>query len=341
MVQLRIQRVGSIGSPVRIELAYRQKDGSNIYYNQQGHVISELDVQSGKASPWFLKFEKGEKSKILSIDLETGKDADKKTEDFKRYQGQVNIKNALFNHPFLAHAKNTNRGSTTIAEIIDVNEEQITSVQEIKRMKAVLDTVSDMSIEEMVNLCYYLQMPTSGQTPEQIYSGLLDRKTGIAYLNYQKVMSMSKDPKSEIVVSVNKAIHLGIIEIANGAYFYRGEAVAETLDNLYLHFLNNGQIFTMLKRQVSEKDMLPVSISNELDANKGREKMAETIDSRLVLKEEYSEDEIKELKQMAKDRNIMGWFNAKPATLVEKIAEYDRRIADKEAARSIKETHLS
>jgi hypothetical protein len=154
-------------------------------------------------------------------------------------------------------------------------------------------------------------------------------------------MSMSKDPKSEIVVSVNKAIHLGIIEIANGAYFYRGEAVAETLDNLYLHFLNNGQIFTMLKRQVSEKDMLPVSISNELDANKGREKMAETIDSRLVLKEEYSEDEIKELKQMAKDRNIMGWFNAKPATLVEKIAEYDRRIADKEAARSIKETHLS
>lgn len=334
MVQLRIERVGSTASPIKLEMAYRLRDGKNVYYSPQGQMISEEDYKKG-AQVYTIGFEKGEISRIVQFDLETGKNELPKTEAYKAWVGQVTLKDALFQHTFVDHPKNQNIGSKVLFRLVDVNEEKINGVQEIKRAMALMNKISDMDIIKMRDTCYYLNVPTTGKTAEDIYVELLKPGFGYAYKFYDKIMNMATDPRTEVTVNVNKAIHMNIVEIKNGGYFHRGEQVANTLDGLYVYFLENGPLFTGLKKQVVENDTLPISVGNELDANKGRVQLADDFASKQTLKTEISEAEHAANKVIAEELNILGRHNAKPETLARMITDKQKQIAEREAAKRL------
>lgn len=335
MVQLRIERIGSINNQDQLIMAYRQKNGLNVYYGVAGQLISEEDYRSGKFQPYTITFEKGEKSKVIYFDTKTGADAEKKSEEYKRWAGQVALKTALYQHPFVENPKNENFSKLKF-RLVDVNQEKVDGVTEIKRALTIMTKISDMDIAEMRDLCYYIGAPTLEKTAEDIFVDLLKPSVGFAYRYYDKVMNFSTDPRFEIIVNTNKAIHMNIIEIKNGGYFYSGQMVSNNLDALFVYFIENPSIFTGMKRQVIEKDELPISIGNELNTNKGRKQLAENFESNFTTKKEYSHEEHENLRKIAKDMDLMGWQNAKPETLVNMIEKRKKYLAEKEAAKNLK-----
>lgn len=189
-------------------------------------------------------------------------DEDKKTTDFV---------NALQMHTQV-HTEgwtNPNRQGTPQFEFIDKRKQDDIKVKKLKERAVVFNMVNNMSVNEFMDISFFVGHNPVGKSFEETFVTLLDFETGILMKNPSTFMNDWASPDQNHIVTVRKAIDLKIISAKDGKYYVNTEIVGDSVDGVIAYMKVNDKLYDYVQRQVSERDILP------LDVNRGNIKVGE------------------------------------------------------------------
>jgi hypothetical protein len=226
----------------------------------------------------------------------------------------------LREHSQVKWAGNNPNLTNSIYELIDIGKQQNAKVQDIKKMKRVMNFVDGLDIKSVYNLCNYLQLDVTGKDMNEIYIILLNPETGLAYANYDKVVSIEEDEDAELKIVVNKGLIMNLIQMKGTEYFYGGKMVAGSLPELYYYFKNTNDLYEKgLKKAVEEKEIdLPVTIQYADNFQSGRALFEEKVESKKQI-EEITPELLEWAKEKAAELDVKGRNLMKPETLVSSV----------------------
>jgi hypothetical protein len=340
IVKIKLQRLGSLGSEFPLELYYETPNGVVAIDSHYEYITEQeyTNPTNGKM-PHKITFAIKEESKVMTFDF-SGMEADKTSDKYKNALKQRRLYDVIIGHPFV---ETETKPAQKVAQIrvVDEDADIKNQVAKIKKRLQVSNFVNNLNEEGMINLCAYLNKPVISLDPKQIYVELLkDKKTltdkrghiaivdGWAFEDMDRTLSIKHDSDAEVVIVVNKAIFLKIIDLNNGGYYYGGTMIASSDDELYKYFRNNKDYFEKgLKTKVFELDNLPIDLSNF------QQEIEETnIDDLFEGDMSQLERERKKLLvERGKELKIMGNLNKWGIDLLEqKIREREQLISMKE-----------
>jgi hypothetical protein len=235
----------------------------------------------------------------------------------------------LREHSQVKWAGNNPNLTNPIYELIDVGKQQNEKVQEIKKMRRVMNFVDGLDIKSIYNLCHYLQLDVTGKDMNEIYTILLNPISGVAYANYDNVVSIENDEDAELKIVVNKGLVMNLIQMKGTEYFYGNKMVAGSLPELYYYFKNANDLYEKgLKKAVEEKEIdLPVTIQYAENFEAGRALFNEKSESKRNV-EELTPELIEWAKTKANELDIKGKNLMRPENLVAAVLKKESAIAE-------------
>jgi hypothetical protein len=235
----------------------------------------------------------------------------------------------LREHSQIKWSGNNPNLTNPIYELIDVGKQQNEKVQEIKKMRRVMNFVDGLDVKSIYNLCHYLQMDVNGKDMNEIYTILLNPNSGIAYANYDKVVTIENDEDAELKIVVNKGLVMNLIQMKGTEYFYGNKMVAGSLPELYYYFKNTNDLYEKgLKKAVEEKEIdLPVTIQYAENFEIGRSLFDEKVESKRHA-EELTPELLEWAKQKANELDLKGRNLMKPENLVSAVLKKESAMAE-------------
>lgn len=243
---------------------------------------------------------------------------------------------------------NTNCLATPYYEIIDIYKDIAKNVRRNKYMQVVANMVSNMKINDMKNIAYLFGHDASSLTAEQIYLKLCSvvpgTELGILMHDPEDAIRMFQNPDRDIIVNVQKALSMGIIENRNGLYYAGQEQVGRNVNDMVAYFKDNKKIYEgFIEREVRDRDVLPLGSEDDIDVSEllgdVKEKSVvpkEALKSKEVsqaerdarVREEHDlemmrQDELRPLREQAKALGVKGWqiVTISKETLKQKIED--------------------
>jgi hypothetical protein len=317
--KLILKRLGSVNNITRLEFAWTV-NGEFFAYGTDYKPVSQNDFKNGHKDIKSIVFPQNKMQEIIMIDSKS--DSDKR------------LLNILTSCPIIKSPESVKNGicKNPQYELIDPNEEIVRSVKGNKQDKEMMNFIDSLSIEDMCDILNYLGLSTVGLTAEEVYDKLINRKTGLAYDNYDKIMNMNKDFSSEMKININKALALGKIILRGGVYMFKENVLGSTKEQILAYFEGNKDLYNNGLIPELEGEQLPVSIGNELNSVKVASKLKDIAVGAEMLADDGKYTHEYNLKR-AEELNIKAITNMKPETLKRKVMETEAYLAEKESAR--------
>lgn len=173
----------------------------------------------------------------------------------------------LQKHPqvITAGIENPNRMGTPMFEFIDKRKKDVVKVKSLKEKNVVFNMVSNMPISDLVDVAFFKGYSAVGKSFEEIFVALLDYTNGILMRDTSRFLAEWSSPDKNHAVVVNKAIILGIV-VNRGGKFYAGagnEIVGDDVESVLAYMKTNDKLYDYVKRQVAERDVLPLDVNKE------------------------------------------------------------------------------
>lgn len=327
--KLLLKRLGSVNNSTSLYFAW-MVNGQYRAYDSSLKSITEQDVKDGKKEPKLISFPANKAQEIILID-ENNKD-DKAYLEILQSCPSIKcpktIKDGIMKNPQF--------------ELIDVNSSILESVQLNKKDKVMMNFIDSLSIEDMCAILNYLGYSVVGLTAEEVYDKLINRKNGLAYDNYEKIMNMNNDFSSSMKVNINKAISLGKISHKGGVYYYKENPLGNNIDQIITHFNANNELYKASLLPDLENEMLPIAIGNELNTEKSSKLLEDIAKGKEILSADsrYTEEYVR---KRADELDIKSRGNMKFETLRAKVIEREQEIVEwqreKENAQALKEAN--
>lgn len=297
-IKVRLQRLQKTDTNKRLEYLFTDRNGTFYCYNEALQPVSQDQYKNGA------------KYKVRVIP---------KGQDYIDIFVTPHEKGILTIHPFVKWDGNPNMNNV-LFELIEVAEKSNKEVKEIKKFKQVINLIDSMTIKEIYSLCNYLGLNVTELDMNDIYIMLLDRKAGVAYMNYDKVMQFEKDPDSEMVSVINRALVYGIIERQGEEYFFGGKMIAASLTELQFYCKQNEDFYNagVLKAVMQKEVNLPITIQFKENFNEAREMLVEHQES-VASATDYTEEDMEWFKERANELKIAGRWNMGREKLVEAV----------------------
>lgn len=297
-IKIRLQRLQKTATNKQLEYLFTDKDGNFYCYDEALNPLSKE------------QYERGARYKIRMIP---------KGQEFIDIMVNSHEKGILTIHPFIKWEGNPNMNNV-LFELIEVAEKSNKDVKDIKKFKQIINLIDSMTIKEIYSLCNYLGLNVTGLDMNDIYIMLLDRKSGAAYMSYDKVMQFKKDPDSEMISVINRALVFDIIERKGEEYFFGGKMIAASLTELQFYckqnedFYNNGILKMVMDKEVT----LPVTVQfkeNFSEVKESYDEHKKDVEAAL----DYTEEDIEWFKSKADELKIAGRWNMGREKLVEAV----------------------
>lgn len=341
VMRIKIKRNDSGGSIIRLELAYD---------SQLGYIMLDKDMEyatieqynNGERKPYEIVLGKNEIFKVIKIDL-SGLTAPEHSLEKKYALKQQRLRDAILNHPHVVTDDTAKNVTKARFIAIDETTEKAVASKNIKKRIAVGNFINSLDEAGLRNLSAYLNRNTAGVDADAIYVEMLQERKeiigkdgrssvieGWAYSEMDKVLAVKTDELAELIIVINKAVALKIIDQKDSGFWYGGHLVATSEEELRKHFKDNVDLYERgLKPSVFEKDNLPISFNNAIDISSGMDEIKKSkVQDLGVASAERSEA----LKARAKDLGIQGNVNGmKDETLEMKIREREQTLATIEA----------
>jgi len=318
-IKVRLQKLKKTSVNTQFEYLFSDKNGEFYCYDEALNPISRE------------KYEKGARHKVRVIP---------KGQDYIDIEITPHEKGILTIHPFVKWDGNPNMNNV-LFELIEVAEKSNKDVKEIKKFKQIINLIDSMSIRDIYALCNYLGLNVTGLDMNDIYILLLNRQSGVAYINYDKVIQYQKDPDAELVSVVNRALVMGVIEQKGMEYFFGGKMISASLTELHFYCKQNEDFYKNgIYKLVSEKEVeLPITIQYKENFNEASESYIEH-KQEVLAANDYTQDDMNWFTKKADDLKIAGRWNMKPTKLVEAVLsreniklEWEDRKAKEKALR--------
>ena len=317
--KLILKRLGSVNNITRLEFAWTV-NGEFFAYGTDYKPVSQNDFKNGVKDIKSLVFPQNKMQEVILIDPKS--DSDKR------------LLNILTTCPIIKSPESVKNGicKNPQYELIDPNEEIVRSVKSNKQDKEMMNFIDALSIEDMCDILNYLGISTLGLTAEEVYDKLINRKTGISYDNYDKIMGMNKDFSSEMKININKALALGKIILRGGVFMFKENVLGSTKEQILAYFESNKDLYNNGLVPELDGEQLPISIGNELDSRKVSKSLNDIALGKEMLADDSKYTYEYNLKR-AQELNIKATTNMKPETLKAKVMEREAYIAEKESAK--------
>lgn len=317
--KLVLKRLGSVNNITRLEFAWTV-NGEFFAYGTDYKPVSQNDFKNGHKDIKSIVFPQNKIQEIILIDPKS--DADKR------------LLNILTSCPIIKSPESVKNGicKNPQYELIDPNEEIVRSVKSNKQDKEMMNFIDSLSIEDMCDILNYLGLSTVGLTAEEVYDKLINRKTGLAYENYDKIMGMNKDFSSEMKININKALALGKIILRGGVYMFKENVLGNTKEQILAYFEGNKDLYSNGLIPELSGEQLPISIGNELNTPKVVSKLKDIAVGAEMLSEDSKYTHEYNLER-ARELGIKAINNMNPDTLKRKVMETEAYLAEKESAR--------
>lgn len=240
--------------------------------------------------------------------------------------------NYLKRHPLVKFDGNTNLLATPYFELIDIAKDIEKNVRTNKFMQIVANKVAAMTINDMKDLAYLFGQNVTSLTAEQIYLKLCSvvpgTELGILMKDPEGSLRMFGNPDKEVIVNVQKAIALNIIESRMGLYYVGQEQVGKTVGDAVDYFKKNNKLYEgYVVRELGIKDELPIGSTNNVEveellnmkpektfvpkeaAKSKEDRNAEKeMKEREIHDEEMArQDELRPLRDKARELGVRGW----------------------------------
>lgn len=297
-IKVRLQKLNSVFSTKPLEYAFTDREGRFFAYDEALNPITKE------------QFEKGAHFKRRQF---------AKTQEYVDIEITTKEKGILAMHPFVKWEGNPNQNNI-LFEMIEVAEKSNKEVKEIKKFKQIINLIDSMTVKKIYELCNYMGENVTGMDMNDIYIMLLDRQTGKAYSQYERVMQFKQDPDAEMVSVINRAIIMSIIEQKGEDFYFGGKIIASGLSELHFYCKNNIDLYNAgILSKVQEREVdLPITIQfkeNFVEAAEAFEEHEEDVDSA----NEYTKEDVEWFK--AKYKEMTGIVHGKisPAKLAEKV----------------------
>lgn len=319
MTRVRLQKLHKSVNPKPFEYLFTDKDGVFYCYDD---LLKPLTKE---------QYEKGAKYKVRHIP---------KGQQFIDFEVSAHEKGIITQHPFVKWDGNLNMNNV-LFELIEIAEKSNKEVKEIKKFKQIINLVDSMTIKEIYSLCNYIGLNIVGMDMNDIYILLLDRVSGAAYMEYDKVMQFQKDPDAELISVVNRALVMGIIEQRGEEYFFGGKMIAASKTELHFYCKQNEDFYKQgVYKLVADREVeLPITVQFKENFNESREEYQEHKES-VQAANEYTQEDLEWFKSKADELKIAGRWNMKPEKLVSAVlerenlrVEWDERKAKEKALR--------
>jgi hypothetical protein len=187
---------------------------------------------------------------------------DDKTEVGKKIEKWISY---LQRHSLIKVDGNDNAVNNPQFKLVDSREVHIESSQDIRKKLTVGNLVMEMLTSEMMQAAFLMGANPVGKTTEQIFSELCEFNIGKCMERADKFLSDWNAPDRKFVVYAQKAIDFKIISLENGIYKLNNTTIGAGIDDIVLYLKNNPDTYNnYVKKQVDEKDVLPVSVSEDV-----------------------------------------------------------------------------
>ena len=233
--------------------------------SEKGNTVILLDNGSGRYSviynrepvatermfkKWFDK-----NSRDLTITWDDSTDQGKLTGDFANaLQRHTQIQTEGFHNP--------NRQGTPQFDFLDKRKQTARKVESLKEKNEVFNMVNNLPVSEMIDICFFVGHNPVNKTFEDSFVTLLDFNDGILMKNPIQFMKDWGGEDKSITVIVRKAIDLKIVTSKEGKFYVNTEIVGDSYEGVIAYMKVNDKLFDFVKRNVEEKDTLPLDVSN-------------------------------------------------------------------------------
>jgi len=248
-----VQSEGKVTVNFRGEYFDRDKRNKIVLIEPYGVVINrELNKSTERIfSQWF-----DQNNKEITIRWDDEKD--RATNDFVTY---------LQKHPQVVcdGFVNPNKQGTPQFEFLDKRKKDIARVRLLKQKNVVFNMVNNMTIGDMMDVAFFVGYNPVGKSFEEVFVSLLDYSNGILMRDTSQFLSTWSSPDKTHTVIVSKAINLNIINQRGGKYYAGAgnEIVGDDFESVLAYMKVNDKVYDYVKRQVSEKDILPLDVNKE------------------------------------------------------------------------------
>jgi hypothetical protein len=297
-VKVRLQKLNSVFSTKPLEYAFIDRDGRFFAYDEALNPITREQFDKGVH---FKKRQFAKTQKFVDIEITLKEKAILAVHPFVKWEGNPNQNNILF-------------------EMIEVAEKSNKEVKEIKKFKQIINLIDGMSVKQVYELCNYMGENVVGMDMNDIYIMLLDRHTGKAYAQYDRVIQFKKDPDAEMISVINRALILGLIERKGDEFYFGGKIIASGLSELHFYCKNNEDFYaSAILAKVQEKEIeLPITIQFKENFIEAADSF-EQHESEKEAATEYTDEDVEWFKQKFKEQTGMVHGRISPNKLAEKV----------------------
>lgn len=250
----------------------------------------------------------------------------------------------LKKHPHINHADNLNKDPQTYFVLEDKSRQDEIQFAKESAKVALYNLVNNMDATELMEVSYFSMINPKGKSALNLFNELCGLNDGHLMQDDMPVKFISewKQSDSSKKKVIRKAVLLDKIKTEAGV-FYMNNTPIGSIDNLYAYFNENAEQFNYLKKEVSEIDVLPYGLAENMSVKAAitTEKVTEKKDRTMsaVKKDEnkaereakaHAETERKNI-QVArlKDLGVKGWQASgawSEEKRLEKIAEADKTL---------------
>lgn len=285
------------------------------------------------------KFWFNETTKKLVITWDDTKESDKSIGKFV---------DALKKHDSIACEGNYNLNFAQFT-ISDSRQAHLDKVSLIKARGQVFNLVNNMKESEMIDVAFFSGRSPVRKTTEEIFAELCDFQDGILMQNPVKFLNDWRMTDRSHIIYARKAEALKIVINDGGTLKINGEIIGSTTDDVVAYLKTNEKMYDYVKKEVGEKDFLPIGANKDNVVSKvigkeqedekpltNRKDPSEVAQGKADRKEAdmKEDDELKALKMQARELGIMGFQSPyiKAETLRKKIEEKKLENQKKELA---------